>query len=76
MTHREFEKFHSKKLLPCPFCGSKAIVVQWRDTLKPNATWIECTRPACGIQTRTVYHKLVEGAVKLAIKLWNRRPTK
>lgn len=58
-------------LLPCPFCGSKAHIVQWRDTLKPNATWIECE--GCHAMIETLYDDDPATARHQAAAVWNRR---
>lgn len=70
MTHRQFEKYFAKELLPCPFCGKRPILVQWRDTDKPNATWVECR---CGIISNNHYDDCHIKAAAKAIKKWNRR---
>ena len=73
MTHRQFEAFMAKRLLPCPCCGKRPRVVQWRDTLNPNATWIECKSKHCGLMTPTTYNKSPLQAALQAEKIWNRR---
>jgi Lar family restriction alleviation protein len=70
MTHRQMERYFAKELKPCPFCGGKAILVQWRDTKSPNATWAECK---CGAYTKTSYSTNTAKAFAEAIKVWNRR---
>lgn len=60
-------------LLPCPFCGSNAKIYQWLDTLKPFATWVECTNGECGIMTDSFHHSDPEQAKNFAITVWNRR---
>ena len=57
----------------CPNCGSSIKVNQWKDTLKPNATWIECT---CGLITKTFYDKDPEKAKTKVLKMWNKRAAK
>jgi uncharacterized Zn finger protein len=59
------------EVLPCPCCGSEARICQWRDTLDPNATWVEC--PECGIMTDSFHHADAEEAKAMAAAVWNRR---
>jgi len=59
------------EVLPCPCCGSEARICQWRDTLDPMATWVECTE--CGIATDTFHHEDREEATAMAAAVWNRR---
>ena len=70
MTHRQFEKWMGELLKPCPFCGRKPYLVQWRDTLKPNATWIQCK---CGVMTDSHYNEGMFKAAHAAMLVWNRR---
>jgi Lar family restriction alleviation protein len=58
-------------LLPCPFCGGTAELVQWRDTLDPHATWIHCID--CDVMTESYHHEDAEQAKRLAAAVWNRR---
>lgn len=55
----------------CPLCNGKATLVQWKDTLKPNATWIECEE--CGCTTTTLYSKNAETAKNKVLNIWNTR---
>lgn len=61
------KKVHEAK--PC-ICGKEAKVCQWTDTLKPNATWMECK---CGIISKTFYSKDSVDARNKCIKAWNNR---
>ena len=70
MTHKQLEILFSNVLKRCPFCGRKPRLVQWRDTKKPNATWVECK---CGVMTEVAFHKSVMEAAALVVKIWNRR---
>jgi hypothetical protein len=70
MTHRQFEQYFAKELKPCAHCGKRPILVQWRDTLNPNATWIECK---CGIMTDSYHHKEPLKAFLRVKKVWNKR---
>jgi hypothetical protein len=63
MTHTD--------LKPCAHCGYEARLCQWRDTLEPNATWVEC--PDCGIMTDSFHHEDPEMAKEMAAAIWNRR---
>ena len=58
-------------LLPCPMCGDEARVCQWKDTVEPNATWIEC--PNCSVMTDTFYDPSPDEAIRNAASVWNRR---
>lgn len=62
-----------QELKPCPFCGGEARVTQWRDTLSPNTTWIECINPECQVMTDSFHHKDHNKARELAAQVWNRR---
>lgn len=61
------------ELLDCPFCSCEAHIGQWRDTLNPNATWVECMSPSCRAMTDTVHHEDADEAKRMAAALWNRR---
>jgi len=52
-------------------CGAEPVMVQWEDTLKPNATWIECK--SCGMMTKTYYDKVPLKAKEKALKAWNKK---
>ena len=54
----------------CPCCGACPVVVQWTDTVNPNATWVECE---CGMMTDTQHHVSKDEARKMAIEIWDRR---
>lgn len=70
LSHREFEEYLEKhEIERCHHCGSKPSLAQWRDTVKPNATWIECK---CGIMTKSFYGKSFLTTARKAIKCWNR----
>ena len=71
MTHKQMESYFSKELKPCPFCNGKAVLVQWRDTKKPNATWIECG--GCEVMTSSFHDKEYVKAIAKAVRVWNRR---
>lgn len=58
-------------LKPCPMCGDEASFCQWRDTMEPNATWVEC--PSCGIMTDTFYDPSPDEAKRKAATVWNTR---
>ena len=58
------------ELKPCPFCGGQAKVCQWRDTVDPNCTWIECE---CGAMMEHVHDESHVDAKEKAIKVWNTR---
>ena len=60
-----------EKLKPCPFCGGKAEVVQWRDTADLNATWVTCM--VCDAMIEHCHHKDQEIAKHQSIKAWNKR---
>lgn len=60
-------------VLPCPCCGGKARLCQWRDTVNPNATWVECVSEACGVMTDSQHAETPEEAARLAIAIWSRR---
>ncbi|MCB1714142.1 MAG: Lar family restriction alleviation protein [Candidatus Competibacteraceae bacterium] len=60
-------------LLDCPFCGCEAHIGQWRDTVKPNASWVECMNPDCMAATQTYYDPDMEAAKRKAVAAWNRR---
>lgn len=53
-------------------CGANAALCQWRDTLKPNATWVECTNPDCGMTTDSYQHDDAEQAKAEVVRRWNR----
>lgn len=72
--HIAFEKDMQKRLKPCAHCGSKKPrLVQWRDTLNPNATWVECSVQSCKMMTSSYYHTNPVKAAEQAMKVWNRR---
>ena len=54
-------------LLTCR-CGRTPKVVQWGDTLNPNATWIECD---CGMMTDSVHCDDPDVAIEMAAEIWN-----
>jgi hypothetical protein len=56
------------QLMDCPCCGTTPNICQWKDTITPNATWIECE---CGIMTDSTHHEDSNEAKNLAIKIWN-----
>lgn len=58
---------------PNPNCDSHPFLGQWRDTEKPNATWIVCD---CGVMTIAFYDKDPVKAKIKAIKVWNSRHKK
>ncbi len=59
----------------CPNCNSpKTAMVQWQDTTKPNATWIECEH--CSFSTTSFHSVDPEEAIKKAKRAWKRRPKK
>lgn len=60
-------------LIPCPCCEAEAKYCQWRDTLEPNATWVECTNEECGLTTDDVHHKDPEEAKRIVARRWNKR---
>lgn len=61
------------ELLDCPFCGGEAYIRQWRDTLKPNAAWVECVNPDCHAMTQTYYDEDPAIARQKAVAAWSRR---
>lgn len=71
MTHKQFERYFGKELKPCPCCGGKATLTQWRDTANPNATWAACGN--CGLMTDSCHDKSQVKAAAKVIKIWNRR---
>jgi len=52
-----------EKIKPCPFCGSKKVVVC---RTNPDACWIRCEN--CGADACS------DAVRKKAIAIWNRRP--
>lgn len=58
----------TEKLKPCPFCGGKATLTEYRFAFYQCK--VECTTFGCGISTM-LYKG--EKADKEAIKAWNRR---
>lgn len=60
-------------LKACAHCGSAPSLHQWRDTVTPNATWIECV--GCGVMTDTFHDPRPLVARRKAAELWNMRAT-
>ena len=50
------------ELKPCPFCGSKAMMLSWKET---GEYWVQCEE--CEMKTDTHYDP------KIAALVWNRR---
>jgi hypothetical protein len=74
--HKAFERRYNATLLPCAHCGGKAILVQWRDTLEPNATWVACQNPDCKMMTEAYhseYYLAFTQAADRARAVWNKR---
>ncbi len=57
----------------CPNCNATPHLCQWTDTVRPNATWINCD---CGFTTKTYYDKDPEKAKKKVLKIWEARVKK
>lgn len=60
-------------LLPCPFCGSDALLVDLQLT-HPEVKWdgrfiVECSNPICSMRASTGRHAKAE----TVIKRWNTR---
>ena len=49
-------------------CGRRPEMIQWGDTVNPNATWVECE---CGMMTDTMHDEDAEEAKRLAAVIWN-----
>lgn len=58
-------------LKACAHCGSAPALRQWRDTVNPNATWVECV--GCGLMTDTFYDPNAIAAQRKAAERWNMR---
>ncbi len=59
----------NKKLKPCPFCGSEAMIVNdWSVGFQKEMYTVECTNDEC---TATI-NKMKETQDEV-IKIWNRR---
>ena len=56
------------KLLPCPFCSSKAKMQEHES----GAHYIECSNPTCGTSTNLQYSEKQDGQL-LLVERWNRR---
>ena len=54
-------------------CGRLPSIVQWRDTKRPNCTWIECS---CGFMSNSYYDKDPDKAKAKAIKAWGKKAGK
>ncbi len=58
-------------LKACAHCAGMPALRQWRDTVNPNATWIECVQ--CGLMTDTFYDPNALIAQHKAAERWNTR---
>lgn len=61
------------ELLPCPFCGSAAEIVEAEEA-GPQAYVVQCTAPLCAVSSKVIF-ALKEDVTELLIEAWNRRPS-